>query len=174
MLDQPARWRTLGMILVGVVAADQATKAWANAALQFAPPHSWLGDVFRLQYALNPGGFLGLGGDLSPAMRAGVFIGLNAVGLLALLAVLWRCPLSWRTFVAGCLILAGGVGNQIDRCLYQGLVVDFLNLGLGGVRTGIFNVADVAISLGAVVWMVVACSKSPEAAEVRPLVVSRS
>ena len=46
------------------------------------------------------------------------------------------------------LIAAGGMGNLVDRVLRDGRVIDFMNLGLGPVRTGIFNVADVQIMVG--------------------------
>jgi signal peptidase II len=46
------------------------------------------------------------------------------------------------------LFVAGGASNLIDRIL-QGRVVDFLNVGVGTLRTGVFNVADVAIMAGA-------------------------
>ncbi len=46
------------------------------------------------------------------------------------------------------LLLAGGIGNLIDRLFHGGLVIDFLNVGIGPVRTGIFNVADMAIMAG--------------------------
>jgi signal peptidase II len=46
------------------------------------------------------------------------------------------------------LIAAGGMGNLVDRVLREGRVIDFMNLGLGPVRTGIFNVADVQIMVG--------------------------
>jgi signal peptidase II len=52
-------------------------------------------------------------------------------------------------FVALGLLLAGGVGNLIDRINQNGHVTDFLNVGIGPVRTGIFNVADMAIMAGA-------------------------
>ncbi len=48
------------------------------------------------------------------------------------------------------LLLGGAIGNLIDRVRFDGLVIDFMNLGVGPLRTGIFNVADVAISCGAV------------------------
>jgi len=53
-------------------------------------------------------------------------------------------------FVALVLVLAGGVGNQLDRVLQAGLVTDSINLGVGPLRTGIFNVADVAIACSAI------------------------
>ena len=46
------------------------------------------------------------------------------------------------------LIAAGGMGNLVDRILRDGRVIDFMNLGLGPVRTGIFNIADVQIMVG--------------------------
>jgi len=50
------------------------------------------------------------------------------------------------------LIVGGGVSNLIDRVRYGGYVVDFLNVGIGPLRTGIFNVADMAIMAGVVLW----------------------
>ena len=59
------------------------------------------------------------------------------------------------------LILAGGLSNWVDRLVNDGRVVDFLNLGLGPVRTGIFNVADVAIMAGAALAFFSAPRPSP-------------
>lgn len=50
--------------------------------------------------------------------------------------------------VAWCLVLSGGVSNLLDRMLHHGRVIDFMNLGIGPIRTGIFNVADACISVG--------------------------
>jgi signal peptidase II len=59
----------------------------------------------------------------------------------------------WRV-VALALVAGGGISNLIDRLLYDGRVTDFLNVGIGGVRTGIFNVADMAIMAGALLLLV--------------------
>ena len=53
-----------------------------------------------------------------------------------------------------------GSGNLIDRILHDGTVVDFLNFGIGSLRTGIFNVADVAIMGGAALLIFTALSKT--------------
>jgi signal peptidase II len=59
------------------------------------------------------------------------------------------------TQVAGyALIVSGGASNWFDRARFDGLVVDFMNLGLGSLRTGIFNVADLAIVAGIGVLLV--------------------
>jgi signal peptidase II len=50
------------------------------------------------------------------------------------------------------LVVGGGVSNLIDRLRYGGYVVDFLNVGIGSLRTGIFNVADMAIMAGVLLW----------------------
>ena len=51
------------------------------------------------------------------------------------------------------LIFAGGASNLADRLLYDGYVVDFINIGIGSFRTGIFNIADVAITAGVVILL---------------------
>ena len=60
------------------------------------------------------------------------------------------------SLVAGGLMMGGGVGNLIDRIFNDGAVVDFLNIGIGSVRTGIFNVADMSIMLGLVLFLLAA------------------
>jgi signal peptidase II len=57
--------------------------------------------------------------------------------------------------VAGSLIVAGGLGNLIDRITRGGRVSDFLNLGIGPVRTGVFNLADLVLMIGAGLWLLV-------------------
>ena len=58
--------------------------------------------------------------------------------------------LRWRGWglIAVALFASGGASNLIDR-LVRGSVIDFMNVGVGPVRTGIFNVADVAVMAGA-------------------------
>ena len=50
-------------------------------------------------------------------------------------------------------ICAGGLSNLIDRVAYDGRVVDFLNVGIGALRTGIFNIADMGITFGALLML---------------------
>ena len=74
------------------------------------------------------------------------------LGLLAyaLFVRAGRAPLIF----ALALVLAGGFSNLMDRFLNDGYVVDFISLGAGPIRTGIFNVADVAITAGALLLLV--------------------
>jgi signal peptidase II len=71
--------------------------------------------------------------------------------LLALTAVAVRGGLNGWPTLGLALFIAGGASNWIDRVV-RGSVVDFLNVGIGSLRTGVFNVADVAIMIGAVVF----------------------
>lgn len=59
--------------------------------------------------------------------------------------------MSLDTVVAWSLVLSGGLGNLVDRIINDGRVIDFMNIGIGSLRTGIFNVADVCITVGVVV-----------------------
>lgn len=141
-------WLAIG-ILVACIAVDQATKVIATRTLPFEP-WSFLGDTFRLQLAYNTGAFLGMAGQLSANVRFWLLTVLNGGFLLVLASILIR---HWRMgtgrFVACAAILAGGIGNLIDRATNNGQVTDFMNIGLGSLRSGIFNVADMAISGGA-------------------------
>jgi signal peptidase II len=144
------------------VGADQITKIQATAHLAGQPPLIFWGGAFRLQYALNPGAWGSMGSNLPEALRAGVFTWGVGLILLALVVYTVRQEDTKGVTAALSLILAGGLGNLIDRALY-GHVVDFLYLGLPGVpwlQTNIFNIADVAIMAG-VGMMLVFAFKAP-------------
>lgn len=112
---------------------------------------SFARDTFRLQYAENKGAFLSIGASLPENARGLLFtVGIGAIVLGILGYLLFVPALSHVTTVALSLIAGGGLSNLIDRIAYGGHVVDFLNIGLGGVRTGIFNIADVAIMVGVI------------------------
>ena len=145
----------LFFVVVAAVACDQATKALAQRTLS-PQPLSYLNDLFRLQFAQNNGAFLSLGSLLSPQARFWVFTILVSIFLLGLLIYALRiaAQASLLVLVALALILGGGVSNLLDRILHNGLVIDFMNIGLGPLRTGIFNVADMAITSGLVLLIV--------------------
>lgn len=136
------------LLLVLCVGCDQIAKDVARHQLAFEPPQSWFYDTVRLEYAENTGAFLSFGGDFSRELRVVLFQVLPALGLVVLTWVLFATPTPFFPAIAWSLVLSGGVGNLLDRMLYDGRVVDFMNLGIGGFRTGIFNVADVCITFG--------------------------
>jgi signal peptidase II len=146
-----ARTGLLAVVLAACIGCDQVTKTIATHTLGQHPVqvYSYLGDTFRLQYALNPGAFLGMGKNLSPGQRFAILTLTNGVAMLVLTIVLVRkWDMARLKYAAGALILGGGIGNLIDRVRNYGLVTDFLNVGIGPLRTGIFNVADMAIMAG--------------------------
>lgn len=133
--------------VVTTVGCDRVTKHVATAELAGRPVRSLLADTIRLAYVQNTGGFLSLGADLPEAARTSVFI--VATGILLLALVAYGIRLRWRGWAAFglALFVAGGVSNWVDRVLH-GSVIDFINVGVGPLRTGVFNVADVAILTG--------------------------
>lgn len=158
-----ARFLLAVLIVMTGVGCDQATKQIAAQQLRGTPPISFMQDLVRLHYAENQGAFLGLGNSLSPEVRFWLLTVATAVLLLGLaifLIVQWKMPR--LSFIALSCVLAGGLGNMIDRLVHDGRVIDFLNLGLGSLRTGIFNIADVAITGGVVLLWVASFRKAPQ------------
>lgn len=139
----------LPVVGIGLV-IDQLTKIWAVSALKGGPRYSFFHDTLRVLYAENIGAFLGMGNSLTPQMRFWIFTGLVGLFLAGLLFyLLITKTLDTLTLTALSLVFTGGFSNFIDRAMNEGAVVDFLNMGIGGLRTGIFNVADMYIMLGA-------------------------
>ena len=137
-------------ILAACIVFDQITKYTTKHYLEGRGVYSYIGDTFRLGYSENTGSFLGLGSSLPENVRTFLFSGLVAVFLLIFLVyVIKSSDISKTGVIASALIIAGGLSNLIDRLVNNGAVIDFLNLGIGSLRTGIFNVADMAIMLGA-------------------------
>jgi signal peptidase II len=152
-MTRTARVLALFALIVVTISCDRMTKHLAATNLAKAPRQSFLGDTFRLDYTENTGGFLGLGAEWPPAVRAGVFTVGTSLMLLSAVAIGIRMRASGAEAVGLALVCSGGVSNLVDR-LARGTVIDFLNIGLGPVRTGIFNVADMAVLAGIAVFLV--------------------
>ena len=136
-------------VLAFVTAIDVVTKGFAERTL--APqriPHDVYGDVVRLTLVYNPGAAFGL--HLGSQSRW-IFTGLTLVALV-ILGRLYRATTRGdapRT-LALALVCAGALGNLLDRLRSDLGVVDFLDVGIGDARWPTFNVADMAVSVGAV------------------------
>ena len=138
------------LVLVFCVSCDQLTKEIAGKYLIDSPVLSFGFDTLRFQYAENTGAFLSLGAELPPATRFWIFTVLACGLLLGMCSYIFlSSQLTSDMIVYLSLMLGGGLSNLIDRIANNGAVVDFINLGVGDVRTGIFNVADMAVLLGA-------------------------
>lgn len=152
-MSTAARFLLLAVIAAATIGCDRVTKHVATTMLEGRPPQSFLGDTVRLVYAENTGGFLSLGAELPAAARTAIFTIATGITLVAL--VIWAFRSGWATWqmVGLALFVAGGVSNWVDR-FARGSVVDFLNVGVGWLRTGIFNVADMAIMLGVALFLI--------------------
>ncbi|MDP3716838.1 MAG: signal peptidase II [Acidobacteriota bacterium] len=137
----------LGLLLAGTASCDRATKHYAMTTLTGAPDQSFFSDTVRLTYHENPGAFLGVGAQWRPELRATFFQFGNGLFLLATAVLALRSRFSRLGQAGLALFLAGGVSNLVDR-VAMGRVIDFLNVGIGPLRTGVFNVADMAIIAG--------------------------
>lgn len=146
------RSRLFAVLLgLGFVAFDQWVKVQALIALQsesfrLGGRFAWL----DIALSMNPGAFLSLGAGLAPGVKQLIFI----VGVAAV--VCWAIGWSLANWVkapvkaaAVYFIALGGASNLIDRVFREGHVVDYVVLNLGAVHTGVFNIADVAIMVGA-------------------------
>lgn len=135
-------------LATAVFVLDQVTKFWAERALTLYAPLEITG-FFNLTLVYNPGAafsFLSTAGGWQRWMFSG--IALAAVTLI--LFWLARLPRDARlTILSLGLILGGAAGNLVDR-LRLGKVVDFLDLHYAGLHWPAFNVADAAITVGAV------------------------
>jgi signal peptidase II len=142
----------VALILSVSVGCDQLSKNVVQHRLIGVGRRSFLDDVFRLEYAENSGAFLSLGSALPAPIRDTILTwGVAVVVLVVFLAAIAKPGLGLGQVIGYSLVAGGGLSNLWDRIARDGYVIDFMNLGIGPVRTGIFNVADVAIVAGVLV-----------------------
>ncbi len=153
-MQQPINRIAITIIIIVSIAFDQISKVIARDQLQGAGRDSYLADTFRLEYTENTGAFLSMGANLDGWARVLLLQGLPLIMILALAVYV----MIDKQLVSGqrygfALIVGGGVSNLFDRIMYGG-VVDFMNMGIGNLRTGIFNFADVFImvGMGLILW----------------------
>jgi signal peptidase II len=154
------------VILIGFtslisIAIDQWTKVLATKHLLGNAQLSWWNDFFVLTYSINHGAFLGLGDNLPQGIRDLIFSGLVGLFLIGftVYAVRDNTMNNLQNLACG-LVLSGGFSNLYDRITNHGGVVDFMNMGIGSLRTGIFNVADMAIMAGVILLVIYSGKKS--------------
>jgi len=136
-------------VAVSVIIVDLITKLLAE---QYLPPryvpHRIVGDVVRFTLAYNPGAAF----SMSLGDHSRIAFGLFAVIALGVLWHLYRTTNAGDTIRALALGLAfgGAAGNLLDRVRSASGVVDFIDIGVGDVRFWTFNVADSAVTVGAI------------------------
>ena len=135
-------------IIAGVVVVDLITKLWIQRTFRLYEQVEVIGDYLRLTFIYNPGAAFGIHvGEYSRV----VFFVLSLVALIALIAMYWTTPHHDRLRLSSIALVCGGaLGNLIDRVRSPRGVVDFLDVGIGDMRWPVFNVADMAVTIGAV------------------------
>ena len=147
------------MAIAGVVVLlDQLTKGWIIATLRLHEGFPVIDGFFNIVHVRNPGAAFGFLAGASPAFRSVFFIAVTLVAILLILHYLRHALLPTAVeklplVFPLSLILAGAVGNLIDRIRF-GEVVDFLDVYVGAHHWPAFNVADASISTGAALLVI--------------------
>ncbi len=134
-------------VAVVLVVLDQLTKYWAVSTLTFAEPVAVM-PYLNWTLAYNYGAAFSFLADMGGWQRW-FFSGLALIVSVVFIVWLSRLPKGFTTEVWGInLILGGAIGNVIDRLL-EGRVTDFIDFYIGTWHYATFNIADMAISVGA-------------------------
>jgi signal peptidase II len=155
------------MIAATVVAGDILSKRLAFEYLAPAGiPHPVIGDLLRFTLAFNKGAAFGMHvGGWSRIVFSAFAVAMVGV----LLYAAGRVPANAQRLVAAMGLVAGGaLGNLLDRIRWDRGVVDFIDVGLGASRFWVFNVADSAITIGAILLLWPSPEEAPDAAPDAP------
>jgi signal peptidase II len=143
----------LSIILLNI-GCDQVSKKMIREEVDTDQAIHLIGDHLTITKVENTGAFLSMGNSLSVSVR---HVLLSLLPLLALIGgflyILLKPNLSTLSIVASCFIIGGGLGNVYDRFVH-GSVTDFLYIQFGFLHTGVFNLADTSIMLGAGIILV--------------------
>lgn len=157
---------SISWIVVAVIfVLDFVTKriVLANQA-EFLAGIDLIDGLLRFTYVRNAGAAFG--------MLQGARWILTAVSIVAVVGLSWvisRPRTHGLKRIASTMILAGAAGNLVDRLFYGGLVVDFIEMGYAGRTFPVYNVADMGVSLGAVVLVLSLLLEREEAAPEDPV-----
>ncbi len=134
------------------IGCDRITKNIAKEDLMNKEPQSYFHDTFRFEYVENTGAAMSLGDTLPIAVSFWLLSIAPLIVLFGLFvyAIIHAEKMSIQKLICLALIFAGGIGNVIDRIIFDRHVTDFMNAGIGSLRTGIFNVADMCVTFGVI------------------------
>lgn len=135
-------------LLILSTGLDRWTKILAVEHLKDQPVQDVAGSFFQLVFVENTGAFLSFGANFPDWLRLVALTIMPSILLAALLLyTLFSTQLNTWQVIAFSLISGGGISNLFDR-ITEGKVVDFMIMGIGSLRTGVFNTADVCIMIG--------------------------
>lgn len=147
-----------------VVLLDQVTKAAILKQFVLHESRPVIDGFFNLVYVMNPGAAFGFMADASETFRYVFFTGVTVAAVLLIVYYLIKSnPRNLMLVGSLTLIFGGAVGNLIDRLRF-GAVVDFLDVYIGSAHWPAFNVADSAITVGAIlmIWEMILNRKSKD------------
>ena len=146
-MPSAAERRLFAVVAAVVIVLDLVTKAAAEAHLMRVTGVPVIGEWFQLRLVYNPGAAFGL--HLGPFSRW-FFLGFAVLAVFVLNS-LSRSAMPGDRFrqVACGLVTGGAIGNLLDRIRSPRGVVDFLDIGIGSYRWPTFNIADIAVTCGA-------------------------
>lgn len=145
-----------GLALLALVGCDHVTKHVAKADLEGHPPKRMLGSLLDLRYVENTDVAFNLMRAVPERTRAPLLLASGLLGCAALMGLLaWR-PQRPAVQAALILVLAGAVGNTLDR-VTRGYVVDFIHVP----HWPVFNVADMCVTAGAALLLWSTMRRSP-------------
>ena len=146
-------WRMM-ILIFSLVIIDQITKALILQYMQHGEIIPVINGFFNISHVRNEGAAFGFGSDFNDTLRIFLF------KFLPVLACFWLCYLIWITRkdkllqnISYSLILSGAIGNLIDRFVHN-FVVDFLDFYIKENHFPSFNVADSAITVGAILLII--------------------
>lgn len=141
-------------IIAAIVAADRITKLYIRSAFSAFEIHPVIPGIFNIVHVENPGAAFGMLSD-SPSFWSHLFLACVSLVEMAIVAfLLWKPERAGMRNtallrVALSLVFGGALGNLWDR-LFRGTVTDFLQVFIGSYEYPSFNVADSAVTIGAV------------------------
>ncbi len=149
------RYLLIFLVISINIGCDQVSKSVVRKNLEYQERIELVNDNIVLTKVENSGAFLSLGDSLDPMMKSLLLL---ALPVLTILIGLWwlfhhSAGIGKVALIAWCSIMGGGIGNIFDRVVH-GSVTDFLYLHWGFFQTGIFNCADMSITVGILVVLV--------------------
>ncbi len=151
------------LTIILTIAVDQISKIIVRTYVVPSERSNIIGTYFTLHNVENVGAFLGMGSDLSPLLKLILLLILPIIVLGFVTYHIFKDKsLDKLSLFAFASIIGGGIANVFDRVVY-GSVTDFFHIDLGGVfRTGIFNMADLSVTTGMILLLLVSFKKKKE------------
>jgi signal peptidase II len=146
-------WRPFVLITLPVLVLDQLSKFWIRNYLAERSDIVLIPNWLDITYTLNPGAAFSLLANAPAWLRQSFLVALSAIAIVVLVIMLARDPQSRLVSAALALILAGAIGNLIDR-VWRGRVTDFILMHYYSHNYPVFNVADSAITIGVMLLLI--------------------